>query len=78
MAAIVAALMRPVSLVVVVLHPFTVNLLHFLPTPGLMEMKVSHSPDDIEHCFYIILPCLLWINTLFLYTQSLINVHGLI
>ena len=46
---IIAVLMRPMSLAVVVLHPFAVNLLHFLPTPGLMEMKVSHSPDDINY-----------------------------
>jgi hypothetical protein len=67
-ATIIAILMRPVPLAVVVLDPLAMNLLHFLPTPGLMEMKVSHSPNDIEHCFYIILPRLFRINTLFLYT----------
>lgn len=48
-AAIVAALMRPMALAIVVLDPFAVNLLHVLPTPGLMEVKVSHSPDDIDY-----------------------------
>jgi hypothetical protein len=37
MAAIVSLFMRPVSLVVVVLDPFAVNLLYFLPTGSLME-----------------------------------------
>jgi hypothetical protein len=78
MAAIVAALMRPVPLAVIVLDPFSMDLLHFLPTPGLMEMKVSHSSDDIEHCFYIILPRLFWVNTLLFDAQSLIHAHGLI
>jgi len=53
MAAIVALFMRPVSLAIIVLDPFAVNLLHFLPTGSLMEKIVRHSSDDIEHCFYV-------------------------
>ena len=46
MAAIVAQVMGLVSLAVVVLNPFAVNLLHFLPTVSLMEKIVR----DIDSC----------------------------
>src|SRR6266480_286916 len=49
MAAIVPLFMRPMSLAVVILDPFSVNVLHFLPTLGLMEMKIRHSSDDIDY-----------------------------
>src|SRR5207302_10496275 len=78
MAAIISLFMRPVALAIVVLDPFAVNLLHFLPTGSLMEKIVRHSSDDIEHCFYIILPGLFWFNTLFLNTKRLIHLHSLI
>jgi hypothetical protein len=41
-------------------------------------MKVSHSPDNIEHCFYIILPCLFRFDTFFLDAKRLIHAHGVI
>jgi hypothetical protein len=43
MAVIFALLVCPMSLRVVVSYPFSVNLIHFLPTLGLMERKVGHS-----------------------------------
>src|SRR6266852_6863523 len=68
----------PVPLRIVVPHPFSVNLLHFLPTPSLMEVKISHPSDDIEHCFYIILPRLFWINAQLFNAKCLIHLHSLI
>src|SRR6266496_5724942 len=47
--AILALLVRPVSLRIVVAHPFAVNLLHFLPTRRLMKCKVRHSSDNIDY-----------------------------
>jgi hypothetical protein len=74
----VAALVCEVALRVVVTYPFFVNTLHLLPTPGLMEMKVSHSSDSIEHCFYIILSRLIWFDTFFLDAKRLVDAHSVI
>src|SRR6266581_2373918 len=78
MPANLALLMREVALALVISYPFSVDLIHFLPTPGLMEMKICHSSDNIEHCFYIILPGLFWIDTLLFNPQRLIHGHGVI
>jgi hypothetical protein len=51
-APLIAALVCPMALAIVVVDPFLMNALHFLPTPGLMEMKVSHSSDDIDSVEY--------------------------
>ncbi len=49
MAAIIALFVRPMSLRIVILDPCAVKVLHFLPTPRLMEKIVSHSSDDIDY-----------------------------
>ncbi len=48
-AAILAALVRPMPLAVVIPYPFSLNVIHLLPTPGLMEVIVRHSSDDINY-----------------------------
>ncbi len=50
MAAIIAALMRPMSLAFVVLDPFSMDVLHFLPTHGLLgqaERPASQYSQDL-------------------------------
>jgi hypothetical protein len=44
--------MCPVALGIVVSHPFSVSLLHFLPTRRLMEKIISHPSDDIDYVEY--------------------------
>jgi hypothetical protein len=48
-AAILLLLVRPMALAIVVSYPFSVELLHFLPTRSLMKMKVCHFPDDVDY-----------------------------
>src|SRR6266496_3766803 len=64
-ATIFALFVRKVALHVVVMHPSSVNGEHLFPTCSSRVFRVTHSSDDIEVRFYIILPCLRFLYSLF-------------
>src|SRR6266487_1937929 len=78
MAAILTLFMCPMALGIVVMYPLSVDVGHLFPRACLHEFRVYHFSDDIEVCFYIVLPCLPFLDTLFSDPQSHIHIHCLI
>src|SRR6266536_528613 len=77
MAAILTLLKHPMPLHVVIAHPGAVNGKHLFPARGPCELRVGHTPDNIEVCLDQILPGLSRFYALFVDRERGIHVHCL-
>ena len=75
-AVVLTRFVRPMPLHIVIMHPGAVDSEHLFPSRCPRELGVTHSSDDIEVRLNIILPCLPFLDTLFLLNGKLGLIAG--
>lgn len=75
---VLAVLVRPVLLIIVIVHPLLVNSLRLLPGFGFRPVVVGEPSLNVELAFYQVLPTLTALDLPLLDAQRLVDTLGLV